>query len=100
MARAAYTILQSGNYTQAVTSALDTAWSGSWWMILIYLGSLIIVFVTTDEEAPTAAVAILGAAFLSYHLGAAVPIFVHGIIYLIAALGLTMVIFRWLGKGE
>jgi|GEM_PF-4767759 len=99
MARAAYTLLQAGNYTQAVDTAL-TAASGAWWKILLYLATVIIVFVTTNEEAPTAGVAILGAAFLSFHLGTAVPIYIHGVIFLIAALGLTMTIFRWLGKGE
>ena len=99
MARAAYTILQAGNYTQAVDTAL-TAAMGAWWKILLFLGTVIITFATTNEEAPTAGVSILGAAFLSFHLGSAVPIYVHGIVYLISAMGLAMVFFRWLGKGE
>lgn len=74
--------------------------TGPWFLIFLFIFTIFAVFITTKSEGATAGISILGAAFLSYHLGAAIPIWIHGVIYLISALCLAMVFFIAMGKGE
>ena len=96
---AAYNLTMNGSWHSGVVSLFDIA-LGPWWKIFLFIFTILAVYITTKNEGATAGVTILGAAFLSYHLGSAVPIWIHGVIYLIAALSLAMVFYRALGRGE
>lgn len=95
----AYDLLTNGSVIDAVNSLYDGA-TGDWWKIIIYVVTILGIYVVTKHEGTTAAACILLTAFLSYHFGSAVPVYIHGVIYVICALTLTALIFRAVGKGE
>jgi hypothetical protein len=95
----AQNLTMNGSWIDGATTLFDTA-LGPWWKIFLFTFLIFATYITTKNEGATAAVSILGAAFLSYHLGSAVPVWIHGIIYLIAALCLAMTLFKAMGRGE
>lgn len=95
----AFELLQNGSFFTGVSTMYDGV-LGAWWKIFILMFILAGTMIVTKSEGATGAIGIVCSAFLSYHLGSAVPIWIHGILYLIIALCIALLFFRFAGKGE
>ena len=94
-----YELLTNGSIFEANTQ-MFSAVMGSWWYIILIIGSIIAVYITTKSEGATAGSVLLGVAFMSYQISASVPIYIHGILYLIGAMLIAMLLYRGFGGKE
>lgn len=95
----AYDLLMNMSLLQAV-DAQNTAVMGVWWVIFIYLFVLIGSWVTTKEEAIVFGIAILVTPGLSYLYAGSVPIYIHGILYIILAMSFSLLVYRVYMHGD
>jgi len=93
----AFIQLANGSYFQAVNTMYAAA-MGSWWIIIPFVFTLLMAYIITKSDAVVSILGISGSAFLIFkgHL----PITIHPLLYIIAALSMAMLLFRVFGKGE
>lgn len=94
----AWGYVTDGKYLKAARAVYDAAMD-YWWILAVYMFGLIIIYVATDRNpAITTAVNILAVVVLTW--AEILPTVTHGVIFLAAAMTMSMAIFKFMGKEQ
>lgn len=89
--------LKNGSYIRAATSAY-TAVMGDWWYFIIYIFSLLFLYLATKNHGAVGIMGIIGAAYMRFATDMSEAL--YPILYLMAVLSFAMLLYGKFGKGK
>lgn len=93
----AYLHLQNGSYIQSAVSVY-TAVMGDWWYIIMYVATLLLMYLWSRNDGAVAVMGLVGAAYMRFATDISASF--YPILYLIAVLNLAMLLYKAFGKGK
>lgn len=93
----AYLHLQNGSYIQSVVSVY-TAVMGDWWYIIIYISTLLLMYMWSRNDGAVAVLGLVGAAYLRFATDISAAL--YPVLYLLVVLNLAMLMYKAFGKGK
>lgn len=94
----AFDMLTNGTFFGSINLLYTTA-MGAWWILILYVVTLMSIYLISKSEAAVAAFGFLGSAALLYKLNL-IPVGMQVSLYIILSLSLAMLLYKVFGRGE
>lgn len=90
--------LQNASYMDAISKVYTNAGLGSWWIIILFVFTLIMVGLGTRDEGVVGWVTLVGSALLISY--GELPVAIHPVLYFFAVFGLAIGLWKTFSKGD